>query len=88
MRKRVEIELKLVGRESEVARDWKNRRDSNEVYADRGGIPHCPSGRPLGGKALRMGATVVGRRTGWSRKVFGVAELRASRAMLARLASI
>lgn len=69
MRKRVEIEPKLVGRESEVARDWKNKRDSNEVYADKGGIPHCPSGRPLGEKALRMGATVVGRRSGWSRKV-------------------
>ena len=51
------MEAKLEGRDSEEARDWKKRSDSKEVYADRGGIPHCPSGRPLGGRNLGIGAT-------------------------------
>jgi hypothetical protein len=56
--------------ESEIASDWKKSSDSNEVYADRGGIPHCPSGRPLGERALRIGATVAGEMG--HGKVFGV----------------
>ena len=52
------MEAKLEGRDSKEARDWKKRSDSKEVYADRGGIPHCPSGRPVGGRNLGIGATV------------------------------
>lgn len=52
------METKLEGRESVEARDWKKRSDSKGVYADRGGIPHCPPGRPLGEESLGMGATV------------------------------
>jgi hypothetical protein len=54
------MEVKLAGRTSEAAKDWKKSRDSNGVYADRGGIPHCPPGRPLAGIIFGMGATVVG----------------------------
>lgn len=53
------METKLEGRESVEARDWKKRSDSKGVYADRGGIPHCPPGRPLGEESLGMGATVI-----------------------------
>jgi hypothetical protein len=56
--------------ESEIASDWKKSSDSNEVYADRGGIPHSPSGRPLGERALGIGATVVGEIG--NGRVFGV----------------
>jgi hypothetical protein len=70
LRRSVEIDPKLVGLESEIASDWKKSSDSNEVYADRGGIPHCPSGRPLGERALGIGATVAGE-MGYG-EVFGV----------------
>ena len=53
------MDAKLAGRTSEVARDWKKSKDSNGVYADRGGIPHCPPGRPLEVSNLEIGATMV-----------------------------
>lgn len=53
------MDAKLAGRTSEVARDWKKSKDSNGVYADRGGIPHCPPGRPLEVSTLGIGATMV-----------------------------
>lgn len=72
------METKLEGRESVEARDWKKRSDSKGVYADRGGIPHCPPGRPLGEESLGMGATVrnfvISKREIWMVSEYGHAK--------------